>query len=299
MKFMVECPVHSEHDGGAWIDPDNILRFARTVEEAGLHGIALTEHPAPSKKWLSSGGHETHDPFVGLAYMAAVTERVNLFTWLAVVPYRNPLLTAKTMTTLDIVSKGRAVFVLGTGYLRSVFGALGVDFTERNELFDEAIEVLQGIWSTDEFSYEGRHFTARGQIVKPAPVSTPHPPLWIGGNATIVRNRVASWAQGWSPLMGPAVLSTTTRTPPVSNNDELLAMMADLAGRLEANGRSLADIDVMSASYQISPEHWIDEIGQLGEAGVTWTVLPLDIRSVEGALDQVRRFGEEVVAKHR
>ncbi len=167
MKFLVEYPVSSTADNGEWLRPQNMTRFARTLEAAGIDAISLTEHPAPSQKWLDGGGHETFDPFVGLAYFAASTERLRLMTTLNVVPYRNPFLLAKAMTTVDVVSGGRATFVLGTGYLRSEFAALGVDFTERNELFDEAIEVLLGVWSGPGFSFTGRHFSAQGQTISP------------------------------------------------------------------------------------------------------------------------------------
>src|SRR4051794_11154911 len=119
MKFLVEYPVESHADGGAWLRPENMVTFARVAEEVGIDAIALTDHPAPSKKWLDHGGHETLDPFAGLAFFAAVTSRVRLMTYLTVMPYRNPLLTARSMTTVDVVSGGRGTFVLGTGYLRS------------------------------------------------------------------------------------------------------------------------------------------------------------------------------------
>jgi hypothetical protein len=86
MKFMVECPVLSDADGGAWLSPDSIAEFARTAEESGLDAVAFTDHPAPSKKWLDGGGHETFDPFVALGFCAAVTSRIDLMTNLTVVP---------------------------------------------------------------------------------------------------------------------------------------------------------------------------------------------------------------------
>ena len=128
MKFMIEYPLLSDRDEGVWVRPESMARLARDAEAAGVDAIALTDHPAPSQKWLEGGGHETLDPFVGLAYMAAATRTLRLMTYLTVVPYRNPLLLAKSMTSLDVVSGGRATFVLGTGYLRSEFAALGVDF---------------------------------------------------------------------------------------------------------------------------------------------------------------------------
>jgi alkanesulfonate monooxygenase SsuD/methylene tetrahydromethanopterin reductase-like flavin-dependent oxidoreductase (luciferase family) len=100
MKFIIEYPVVSA-PGAGWLEPANITRFARAVEEAGLDGIGFTDHPAPSLKWLNGGGHETLDPFAALGFCAAVTTRIRLLTWLSVVPYRNPFLAAKSMTTVS------------------------------------------------------------------------------------------------------------------------------------------------------------------------------------------------------
>jgi probable F420-dependent oxidoreductase len=305
MKFMVECPVLSEADGGAWISPDNIADFARTAEEAGVDAVSFTDHPAPSKKWLDTGGHETFDPFVALGFCAAVTSRINLMTNLTVVPYRNPLLMARSMTSVDVLSAGRTIFTLGTGYLRSEFAALGVDFDERNALFDEAIEVLQGIWSTDNFSYEGRHFKAIGQIIKPGPVSRPHPRLWLGGNAKIVLDRVARWGNGWAPLLGGGeTLARTTRTAVIGSDDKLASMIRDLATRLEANGRSLAEIDILALSMEGrytpgAPEEFLDSLGAFAEIGVTWSPAYTGRGSFGAALDGLRQFGEEVIARAR
>jgi probable F420-dependent oxidoreductase len=300
MKFMVMYPLATEPNDGAWLDPETMMRFARAVEAAGLDGIGLTDHPAPSKKWLDGGGHETLDPFVGLATFAAATTRIRLVTHLIVVPYRNPLLLAKSMTSLDVVSGGRATYVLGTGYLRSEFAALGVDFTERNELFDEAIEVLQGIWATDALAYEGRHFTAVGATMTPGPVQRPHPPLWVGGNSTMARDRVARWGQGWSPMQGSPVLARTARTAVIESDDDLVRMIADLAERLAAHGRSVDDIDIHASSAgsgAASTEPRIDALSRLSEVGVTWSNASISHTSVSEALEQLQQFGEEVVAK--
>ena len=303
MKFMIDYPLLSDRDGGVWVRPESMAELARDAEAAGVDAIALTDHPAPSKKWLEGGGHETLDPFVGLAYMAGATRRLRLMTYLTVVPYRNPLLLAKSMTSLDVVSGGRATFVLGTGYLRSEFSALGVDFAERNELFDEAAEVLRGIWSTDSFSYEGRHFKAVGQTLKPAQVQQPHPPLWIGGNAAVVRDRVARWAQGWAPLMGGPVLFRTARTAPITSDAELAEMIRDLWDRIEAAGRKRDEVDIIATGSPERPgpeagaEERIDAIGRLADMGVTWTSAPLDRSGFAAAREGLARFGAEVLAR--
>jgi probable F420-dependent oxidoreductase len=305
MKFMVECPVLSDVDGGAWLDPDNIAEFARTAEESGIDAVSFTDHPAPSKKWLDTGGHETFDPFVSLAFCAAATRTIKLMTHLIVVPYRNPLLMARSMTSLDVLSKGRAIFTLGTGYLRSEFAALGVDFDERNELFDEAIEVLHGVWSTDDFAYDGRHFKAIGQILKPGPVARPYPTLWLGGNAKVVLDRVARWGDGWAPLLtGGSTLARTTRTALIEDENKLVKLIADLTKRLEANGRGLGDIDILASSMTThytpgAPDEYLEKLSELADVGVTWSAGYAPRTSVAAALDGLRQFGEEVIARAR
>ncbi len=304
MKFMLEYPLHSDRDGGAWIDPANIAEFARIAEASGIDGIALTDHPAPSRKWLEHGGHETFDPFVGLGFLAATTRRIRLMVALVVVPYRNPFLTAKSMTAVDVLSGGRATFVLGTGYLRSEFAALGVDFDERNDLFDEAVEVIRGAWADDDFRYDGRHFAAHGVTIRPAPVQSPHPPLWLGGNARVVRRRVADWGQGWQPLIGGAELLRTTRTPPIETNEQLAAMITEIKDEMAAVGRDPESLDVASAGARpprpdASVQERLDALGELAEIGVTWTSFRLPHDSHAAAVDAVQQYGADVIAAAR
>jgi probable F420-dependent oxidoreductase len=288
---MVDFPIRSDQNGD-WLKPENMIEFARVAEEVGVDAISITDHPAPSKKWLDHGGHETLDPFAGLSFFAAVTSRVQLMTHLVGVPYRNPLLTAKCMTSLDVVSGGRSIYVLGTGYLRSEFGALGVEFEERNELFDEAIEVLHGIWSTDSFEYSGKYFTARGQIISPGPVQQPHPPLWVGGNSSLSRERVAKWGQGWAPMQANAAFASTTRTVALEGDDAFRAAVDDLSVRLEKHGRSMADIDLMAWSEpRTSDDAYVNRLGELADMGATWSVVHLDTSSFPAVLDDLRAWG--------
>ena len=302
MKFVIEYPIASDQ-GGSWLLPDNIVRFAQEAESAGISALALTDHPAPSRKWLEHGGHETLDPFAGLAFLAAATRQLRVMTLLTVVPYRNPLLLCKSMTTVDVLSGGRATFVLGTGYLRSEFAALGVEFSERNELFDEAVEVLLRVWSGEVASFDGRHFAAVEQIMTPRPVQQPHPPLWLGGNAEVVRDRVARWGQGWAPLLGDPALVRTSRTRPISTERELASMISDLGDRLAANGRSRAEVDILTGGIGPRPDHsagaqqQVDAFAQLAEIGVTWTHLPIDRSSFGAAIDSLRRFRAEILPK--
>ncbi|WP_414637513.1 TIGR03619 family F420-dependent LLM class oxidoreductase [Amycolatopsis sp.] len=160
VRFTVEHPVGQADCAAGLYGPEGLAEFARAAEEAGFDAVAFTEHPAPSLKWLRAGGHASLDPLAALAFCAATTSRIRLLTYLLVLPYRNPLLAAKTIATVDLLSGGRLTLGAGGGYLRSEFAALGADFGTRGALLDESLEVLRGLWSGESFGFDGRAFTA-------------------------------------------------------------------------------------------------------------------------------------------
>src|SRR5215471_17855317 len=135
MRFTVQYPLAMPGYAPEFLTASGIARFARAAEDAGFDALAFTEHPAPSHRWVASGGHDTFDPLTALACAAVSTERIRLLPYTLILPYRNPWLMAKSLATLSLVSEGRLVVGTGTGYLRSEALALGVDFDERNELF--------------------------------------------------------------------------------------------------------------------------------------------------------------------
>jgi probable F420-dependent oxidoreductase len=300
MKYMIDYPLSSTADDGAWLDPRNVATFARTIESLGVDAVAFTDHPAPSRKWLDGGGHESFDPFAALTFCAGVTTRLRLMTHLAVVPYRNPLLQAKSMTTVDVLSGGRATFVLGTGYLRSEFAALGVDFDERNSLFDETIQVLRGVWTSDSFSFVGRHFNSVAQTMQPKPLQQPHPPLWFGGNSIKARERVAEWGSGWAALVGSRQMASTSRTPSITGPEDLSQMIRDIELRLLAHGRQLSDIDIMGSSpgatlsLDMSAQQRISSLAEMASLGVTWMQLTVQKESFSRSIDSIAEFMNSV-----
>ncbi|MGD9797930.1 MAG: LLM class F420-dependent oxidoreductase [Acidimicrobiia bacterium] len=304
MKFLTEYPF-GPGPGDAFVDAANIAEFLRVAEAAGLDAVTFSEHPAPSRKWMEMGGHGTFEPFVALAYCAGLTTSMRLMSHMAVAGFRNPFQLAKAITTLDVVSNGRAILGLGSGYLRSEFAALGVDFQERGALFDECLEALDGIFTDDDFRFDGRHFTAVGNWHDPKPVQRPHPPYWLAGNTGRALDRVARWADGWAPNTMGEVNVRTTRTRRITSIEHLGELIEQLGDRLEANGRSLDGFDVSAISpgkfisSDDSIEYHLDAIGELAAIGVTWTMFPYPRNDFGAALDYIRMFGEEVVAKVR
>jgi len=301
MRFFLDYQLHDD-GGGAWRDPANMRTFARVCEESGLSAIALTDHPAPSRKWRDAGGHDTLDPFAGLSFFAACTSTIRLLTYLTVVPYRNPFVLAKAMATLDLVSGGRATFTLGTGYLRSEFAALGVDMERRNELFDEGMEVVRGLFaSPHEFHHDGAHFKGIGVTLSPPGVQTPQPPLWLGGNAAVVRRRVAEWGDGWAPLtLGGAISGQVSRTAPIPDLRHFARQIVEIKETMAALGRDPGSLDVASPGVAIikptaSTDEKLAHVTELAEAGVTWTTVPYDKTDFKRALDDIAAFGSEVI----
>jgi probable F420-dependent oxidoreductase len=304
MKFSVTYPMISHPCDPDFLEKKNLIRFAQAAEAAGFDGLGFTDHPAPTQRWLEAGGHDALDPFAALAFCAAVTDHIRLMPNIIVLPYRNPFILAKSIATVDVLSGGRFTLATAAGYLRSEYKALGVDFDERNELFDEALEVMKGVWSTDDFVYRGRHFDATGQTANPKPVQQPHPPIWIGGNSKIARRRVAKHAQGWTPFPAPAVLARTTKTPRLETLDDLRALLDYLWQQVDEAGRDRSEIDVhyvcraggSPASSDFDAQAQRDGLEELAELGVTWIGVSTTGDNVDRAIEALERYGDQVIA---
>ncbi|HLM05896.1 MAG TPA: LLM class F420-dependent oxidoreductase [Blastococcus sp.] len=307
LRFTVEHPVGQHGCAPELYQQDGLAAFVRAAEDSGFDAVAFTEHPAPSLKWLQAGGHESLDPLTALAFTAAVTSRIKLMTYLLVLPYRNPLITAKMIATVDLLSQGRLIVGAGGGYLRSEFFALGVDFEERGALFDEAIDVIRQLWAGEALTVEGRHFTARGQVSTPRPAQQPHPPIWIGGNGKNARRRVARAADGWMPLLVSEELAATTRMPALATVPQLAAAIDELREMLTGAGRDPASVGIQVQGRQgdllvhreNSWEEHHDFLGQLTDAGVTDVVIRTTGSGVDAAVDALQEYGREGIAAHR
>src|SRR5690349_22742501 len=140
MRFTFTHPMHSHPYNPELVTGAGIAAVAAAAESAGFDGFGFTDHPAPSQRWLESGGHDALDPFLAMSFAAAHTTRLRLIPNIVVLPYRNPFVVAKAGATLDLLSEGRFTLATGAGYLKREFTALGVVYDERNQLFDEALE---------------------------------------------------------------------------------------------------------------------------------------------------------------
>lgn len=297
MRFILQYPEASGSDIDL-LDAGAFPELAAAAEAAGWHGIALTEHPAPSSRWLETGGHQSLDPFVALGAAAGATTTLALVTNISVIPYRNPLLLAKSAATLNRMSEGRFYLGAGAGYLKSEYFALGVDFKERNALFEEALQVMQLHWKGEPFTFEGRHFSARDIQALPAPRNY-SVPIWMGGNSDAALRRAAKYAAGWMPMTAPASVAKTARTPPVTTIEELQERREVLKGFAGERYEELELIMGYSgpglAHFDRDAEQVRDRLGELEELGVDWVFVGPPWSPAPGPKEWVEAFGTSFI----
>ncbi|OBK14141.1 LLM class F420-dependent oxidoreductase [Mycobacterium asiaticum] len=303
MRFTITHPMHTHPYNPELASGSGIATVAAAAEKSGFHGFGFTDHPAPSQRWLDAGGHDALDPFVALGFAAAHTTTIRLIPNVVVLPYRNPFVVAKSGVTLDLLSDGRFTLAVGVGYLRREFAALGVDYDERADLFEEALEVIRAVWTGDDISYEGRHFTARGITAHPRPVSQPHPPIWIGGNTAAARKRVALHGDGWCPFAAPAGLARTAGTAVIDSLDALASGIDDMRRRCETAGKDWSAVDITFTNFEggspasddFDADAYLSGVEKLVALGVTWLQVGLPGDSVAHALESIERFGSSVI----
>lgn len=186
---------------GPCADPATAAQVAAAAEAAGFESVWTGEHvvlPDPQAP-PSPAPPETPmlDPAVALAHVAAHTRTLRLGTGIVILPQRNPLVLAKELASVDVVSGGRLVFGLGAGYLKAEFDALGTPFADRGARTSEAIEVIRTLWTQEKPSFRGRFWSFDGVMARPLPVQRPHPPIVVGGHSPPAFRRAVAQGDGW------------------------------------------------------------------------------------------------------
>lgn len=298
MRFTIGLPTDRVEHAAEFLTGGGVAACAIAAEEAGFDSCFVTDHPAPDAKWLASGGHHALDPFVALSVAAAVTTRIRMQTHILVLPYRNPLLTAKSVLSLDLVSDGRVILGVASGYLKPEFSALGMDFDSRNERIDEAIDVMRRVWTADDVAFEGTGFRTRGTTMRPRPVQQPHPPIWIGGNSMAAVRRAVDRGQGWVPFPNPGgAAMSAVRTPAMATFEQFEARVHKLRAYADEKGRT-EPLDICMSPFSSRPT--VDDLKRLEDLGVTWCVLGTGTVTTRAQYaDAARRLADEVIAPYR
>ena len=303
MRYALTYPILGHPCDPELTSGPGVAAVATAAETAGFDALGFTDHPAPTQRWLDAGGHDALDPFAAMAFAAAHTTTLRLIPNIVVLPYRNPFVVAKAGATLDRLSGGRFTLAVGTGYLKREFGALGVDFEQRRELLDEGLAVIRGIWTTDDYSFEGKHFTARGITAHPRPITRPHPPIWIGGNTGAARRRVAIHGDGWCPFAAPATLADTAGTAAMTSYETLARGIADLRRRCDAEGRDWSTLDISFNNIvggspgrpDFDADAYLEGLESLAALGVTCVQVPFPGVGVDQLIEELDRFRATVI----
>jgi probable F420-dependent oxidoreductase len=183
---------------GSWATPANIVAVSRTAESLGyatLWSFQRTVYPADNS--IPAPYRSVHDPLAVSAYVAAVTERIRIGIAIVNLPFYAPIVLAKTLTSIDLLSDGRLDAGLGLGWNPDEFAAAGVPIERRGARAEDFIACLRAIWTQDPVEHHGEFYDVQRGHVDPKPLQRPHPPLLLGGSAEPALQRVGRMADGW------------------------------------------------------------------------------------------------------
>jgi probable F420-dependent oxidoreductase len=242
-------------------DPDRYRTFAETAEQLGFGHLLAYDHvvgPDPDREgWEGIYTNEVplHEPLTLFGHLAAVTADVSLVTGILILPQRQTALVAKQAAEVDVLSEGRLRLGVGIGWNELEYVALGEAFSKRGRRVEEQVEVLRALWTEDLVDYDGAFHDVPEVGINPRPVQQPVP-VWMGGGADVVLQRIARQADGWALPGNPF--------------DELAAKLADLEGYLDEEGRSLDDLALHGRMrLDGAPDEWVETARQWRDLGAT------------------------------
>jgi probable F420-dependent oxidoreductase len=262
--------VHLPHVG-PFATPEAITGVAQRAEELGYHSLWVSDHIITPRELDASaypGGRYPIqpewpflEPLSTLMFAAAVTRRVRLGTSILVITQRQPVILAKQLATLDVLSGGRLIFGAGAGWMKEEFEALNVPIADHGPRMDDYLEVIRRCWTEDDPSFDGRYYKLADVGFYPKPVQKPHPPIWIGGAADGALRRVARYGDAWHAMGPPHVLA------------EGYAKVKQFAKEYGRDPDSIALTIRGDAIGWGDPARAIDQIRAYGEIGASLIVL--------------------------
>lgn len=267
-------------------NPDIIAGFATTAEELGYHHIVVYDHvlgagTASRPDWRGpyTSASMFHEPFVLYGYLGALTSKLELVTAVIILPQRQTVLVAKQAASLDVLTKGRLRLGIGTGWNEVEYEGLGESFSNRGARSEEQIDVMRKLWTNDVISYDGRWHKITDAGINPLPAR--QIPIWLGGMADKVIDRVARIGDGWFPFFNPNL----------QNQLEQLRTTARKHGRDPQE----IGIEVMTPLGEASDKQ-LDQLKKLRDMGVTHSAVVTMNAGLqkEDHIDAIKRFWDAV-----
>ena len=204
----MEFGLHLPHVGPL-ATREGITAFAQLAEELGFDALWVSDHVVVPRSLDSRYPYSRDgsfpvapdvplmEPLATLLFAAAVTERVKLGTTVLVIPMRNPIVTAKQLASLDVLSNGRLILGVGAGWMEEEFKMLGVPFERRGARTNEYIRLIKALWTEENPSFEGEFWQIKDVGFSPKPLQQPHPPIWTGGHSAPALRRAGRLSDGW------------------------------------------------------------------------------------------------------
>lgn len=257
--------------------------------------------------WSGAASGYCLDQLATLSFLAGCTRSLRLLTSVMVVPHRPAILAAKTLSTIDVLSKGRLTVGIGVGWLAEEMAALGAPpYARRGVASDEFVAAFRSLWTETTPMMDGEFVTLRDVIFEPKPTQKPHPPIWVGGEGAAARRRAGRLCDGWYP---------TIRNPrePLDTPPTFAAALADVRRHAEAAGRNPADVDValFAPGYYLgaprsdaagkriaftgSAEQIAEDARAYRAAGVRHIVVSFESNDLQETLDRAERLARDVV----
>ncbi len=315
MQFGFGAPVSGPLSG-----PRDLARIASEGEALGYDYCTISDHVAIPRdmdakypysdtgEFPGRAGGDRHEQLTAVTFVAAKTSKLRLVTSVTVVPHRPPVLTAKIIASIDVLSEGRFTWGIGVGWCREEFEAIGTEpFDERGAVTDETIAVCRELWTNENPSFSGKYAEFSNIFFQPRPVQK-RIPIWVGGESGPAMRRTAKLGDAWYPI------GTNPRNR-LDTLDRLGAQWTKLRGMAQAAGRNADDVKLAYRFSQFGPS--ISERADNGERRLGSgdnAAIAADLRSLrdlgviavdfsfggdtaDAVITNMKRFREDVLAR--
>tara|TARA_B100001123_G_scaffold10009_1_gene12244 strand:- start:4057 stop:5004 length:948 start_codon:yes stop_codon:yes gene_type:complete len=305
-------------NSGPSVQPDALASIAQLGDRLGFYCMVMPDHVLQPNQVASpypysvtgdileagqSGDGEWPEQITTLAYLAGVTERIRMVTSVMIIPYRNPILTAKMLSTLDMLSKGRVILGAGVGWMEEEFELLNTEpFAERGAVTNEYLRAFIELWTKDDPEFSGKYVNFSNITFLPKPVQKPHPPIWIGGQSKPAIRRAARIGNCWHPV--GAIPAAPLEPEELAENLVLLRDYAEKAGRDPSQIQVSVKAPLYDANdssgprrrFSGSPDEVRQDVQTYADVGVTHLIFDFRSSDPNQNKDRMAAFAEEVMA---
>jgi len=299
--------------------PQNLATLAHQGEELGFAIISVSDHIIIPKAIASTYPYNESGTFAGsptgecleqlslLSFLVGVTSSAKLLTSVMVLPHRPPVLTAKMLATIDVLSNGRLIVGCGVGWMREEFEAIGAPaYDERGAVGDEYIRAFKELWTSDNPTFEGKYCRFANVAFAPKPLQKPHPPIWTGGESPVALRRAGRLANAWYPIgSNPrfpvatpeqfADYATTVKHHALESGRDPSALSFAYSTNWYTDQQALTLPDGQRRPLTGTPQQIADDIKGYQEVGVRHMMVNLQGETLEQTLERMQRFADRIM----